>query len=204
MVIKNVFIFVALLLFFSAGKCVAHAQAGESKLEVSALYTSINLGAFDSRESGVGLRLSYNINNYLAVEGEGNVFEFSIGDHPTDDFLAAQGLLGVKTGLRNKRVGVFAKLRPGVVNFPELKVRRGFCFPLGTCDRSGRSGNRLAVDAGAVVEVYPSESFVVRVDVGDTMIRFKDDMLSRFPNNVRIKDGFSHNLQLSGGVGFRF
>ncbi len=194
----------ALLFIFSSGGYVVQAQIDERKLEASLLYSSINLGPFDSRESGAGVRLAYNINRYLSVEAEGALFEFTIGDHPTDDLLAAMGLVGVKAGVRNRHVGAFAKVRPGVANFPKLRVLRGFCFRELSCDGSGRGGNRLAVNAGAVLEVYPTERLIIRLDVGDTMIRFKDDRLSSFPSDVRIKNGFSHNLQVSGAVGFRF
>jgi hypothetical protein len=204
MAIKKAFSVVALVLVFALGRSAAQAQIKERKFEVSPLYTTINLRAFDSRESGAGVRLAYNLNNYLAVEAEGNLFDFRIGDHPTNDKLAAQGLVGIKTGLRNRWAGVFAKLRPGVVNFPELKVRRSFCSLQPICERSGRSGNRLAVDAGAVVELYPTRNIIVRVDVGDTMIRFRDDIDYGFLPPVKIKDGFSHNFQWTGSVGFRF
>jgi hypothetical protein len=204
MKIKKTFLIVAVALIFSFGRDEVQAQTTERKFIVSPLYTTINLRAFDSKESGVGMRLSYDINNYLAVEAEGNLFDFRIGDHPTDDKLAAQGLLGIKTGARNRRVGLFAKFRLGVVNFPELRVRRRFCFLGQSCDSSGRSGNRLALDAGAVVELYPSKNTVVRIDVGDTMIRFRDDFIVEFPAPIKIKDGFHHNLQLAGSIGLRF
>jgi hypothetical protein len=205
MIFKRAFLVIAPLIFFYAGRCDVQAQTDERRFEVSALYTTIDLQAFDSRESGAGVRLSYNINKYLAVEAEGNVFEFSIGDHPTDDFLAAQGLLGIKTGMRHRWIGVFAKLRPGVANFPKLRVRqREFCFPIQSCGERRRSGNRLAVDVGAVVELYPTEKIIVRMDFGDTMIRYKDDAFFRSSTSVRINDGFSHNLQFAGGVGYRF
>ena len=203
MIFKTSLSVVALMLFLAFGRSDIQAQTVERKLEVSGLYTTINLQAFDSRESGVGVRLSYNINKYFSVEAEGNAFEFSIGDHPTDEWLAAQGLLGVRAGFRGRRAGLFAKLRPGVVNFPKLRVHQRFCFPLQSCDDAGKSGNRLAVDAGAVVELYPTNRIVVRVDVGYTMIRFKDDVFFQ-TSFVRIKDGFSHNLQVAGSVGFRF
>ena len=148
--------------------------------------------------------MSYNINKYLAIEAEGNAFEFSLGDYPTDEWLAAQGLLGIRTGFRNRRFGLFAKVRPGVVNFPKLRVHQRFCIPLQHCEDAGKSGNRLAVDAGAVIEVYPTKNIIVRLDIGDTMIRFKDDLFFRTSSFVRINDGFSHNIQLAGSVGFRF
>ena len=204
MVFKKSLSVVALMLFLSFVGSDIQAQTVERKLEVSGLYTTINLQAFDSRESGVGIRLSYNINKYLAVEAEGNAFEFSIGDYPTDEWLAAQGLLGVRAGLRGRRVGLFAKLRPGVVSFPKLRVHQHFCIPLQSCEDAGKSGNRLAVDAGAVVEVYPTSKIVVRLDVGDTMIRFRDDVFFKTSSFVRIDDGFSHNVQVGGSIGLRF
>ena len=192
-----------LLLIICSVRPPVQAQVDERKLEASLLYSSINLEPFDSRESGAGVRLAYNINQYLSVEAEGTLFEFAIGDHPTDDLLAAMGLIGVKAGVRNRHFGAFAKVRPGVANFPKLRVLRGFCFRELSCD-GGRGGNRLAVDAGAVLEVYPTDWLIIRLDVGDTMIRFKDDRLTSFPSDIRIKNGFSHNLQVSGAVGFRF
>ena len=180
-------------------------QTSGRKVEFGVHYTSINLRAFDSNEAGGGVRLSYNINDYLAVEAEGNLFEFSIGDGPpTDDVLAAQGLVGAKAGLRNRHVGVFAKIRPGVVNFPSLRVRRRFCDLLQPCEDAGRSGNRFALDTGAVLELYPTDRIIVRLDIGDTMIRFNDDSFFRSSAPVRIDDGFSHSFQFTVGVGFRF
>lgn len=202
MSIKKALSVVALVLAF--GRCELQAQTGDPKLEVGVHYTAIGLVAFDSRESGGGVRLSYNINKYLAVEAEGNIFDFRIGDHPTDDFLAAQGLLGVKAGLRNRRLGVFAKVRPGVANFPMLKVHRSFCSVLQACEGSGRNGSRFALDTGAVVELYPTEKIIVRLDIGDTMIRFRDDSFFSPSGLVRINDGLSHNFQWGVGVGFRF
>ncbi len=194
--------FAALLLTLATSNL--KAQNRERKVEIGLHYTGINLRSIDSTESGGGVRFSYNINDYLAVEGQGNLFEFAIGDHPTDDVLAAQGLFGVKAGVRSHRFGVFAKLRPGVANFPELRMLRGLCLLSPTCDRSGRSGNRFALDTGAVVEFYPTQRIIVRFDVGDTMIRFKNDSLFRGSSHVGIEDGMSHNFQFVAGVGFRF
>jgi hypothetical protein len=204
MLMKKALSVVALVFVFPPGRCDIQAQTEAQNFEVGFHYTAINLRAFNSKETGVGLRFSYNLNNYLTFEVEGNLFEFSVGDHPTDDFLGAQGLLGIKTGLRNRRIGIFAKARSGVVNFPKLRVHPGLCFIGQTCDGSGRSGNRWAVDAGAVVELYPTEKIIVRIDIGDTMIRFRDDVFFKSSGLVRINDGFSHNFQLAGGLSFRF
>jgi hypothetical protein len=194
-----------LVFVFALARCEAQAQTSKRKLEAGAQYSTINLSAFDSRESGGGLRLTYNINEYLAVEAEGNLFEFSLGDGPpTDEVLGAQLLVGAKAGWRNRRIGVFAKVRPGVSNFPKLRIPRHLCIFSVPCDGSGRSGNRFSMDTGAVVEIYPSEKIIVRFDVGDTVIRFRNDFFFKSGSVARVNDGFSHNLQLGVGVGFRF
>ena len=200
---RKLILVVVPVLLVASGQCHAQAQNPERTAEAGFHFTSINLRPFNSTEGGGGVRLSYNINEYLAVEAEGNIFEFSIGDQPTDDVLAAQGLLGVKAGWRNRRVGVFAKFRPGVVNFPSLKGPRRLCSVL-PCEGSRRSGNRFAIDAGGVLEVYPTEKLILRFDLGDTMIRFGDDSFFESSTQVGIKDGFSHSFQFGVGVGFRF
>ena len=106
--------------------------------------------------------------------------------------------------MSKRRVGVFAKVRPGVANFPTLRVRRRLCNLLQPCEDAGRSGNRFALDTGAVIELYPTERIIVRLDIGDTMIRFRNDGFFESTTPMRIADGFSHNLQFGVGVGFRF
>ena len=192
------------LLVFPHGDCSAQAQTRERRVDFGVHYTAINLSPFASLEAGGGVRLTYRINKYLDAEAEGNLFEFSLGDHPTDDVLAAQGLIGAKAGWRYKRIGVFAKLRPGVVNFPTLREARRICFLLQPCEGSRRTGNRPAIDAGAVVELYPTEEIIVRIDIGDTMIRFSDDSFFKSSTRMKINNGFSHNLQWGVGLGFRF
>jgi len=180
------------------------AQTPSRRAEIGVHYSSINLNVFDSTEGGGGIRFSYYLTNYLAVDAEGNIFDPRIGDYPTDDFLAAQGFVGVKAGIRRKRFGTFAKVRPGVANFPVLRVNRRFCSSLLPCETAGGSGNRFALDTGAIFEAYPTSRVVVRFDVGDTMIRYDGDSFFRSPGIVRISDGMSHNLQWGIGVGFRF
>ena len=200
---RKLFLVALPVLLVAPGRCHAQAQNPERTAEAGVHFTSINLSPFNSTEGGGGVRLSYNINKNLAVEAEGNLFEFSIGDHPTDDVLAAQGLLGIKGGWRNRHVGVFAKFRPGVVNFPSLRGPRRLCSLL-PCEGSRRSGNRFAMDAGGVLELYPTEKMILRFDIGDTMIRFSDDSFFESSTLVGIKDGFSHSFQFGVGVGFRF
>ncbi len=194
----------AFVLSIASGE--AKAQPGGKRMEISVQYTALNLSAIDETEIGFGARLGFNVNDYLSIEGEGSYFSrYILGNDLLTD--KDQWLLGVKAGKRNRWVGAFAKLRAGVVGFPDLKVLRGFCGfdpdPL-TCEGRGESGRRFSMDAGAVFEFYPTRRIIVRADVGDSMIRFNDDrLLNRRGDRIRA-DGISHNFQFTAGVGYRF
>ena len=123
------------------------AQTPSRRAEIGVHYSSINLNVFDSTEGGGGIRFSYYLTNYLAVDAEGNIFDPRIGDYPTDDFLAAQGFVGVKAGIRRKRFGTFAKVRPGVANFPVLRVNRRFCSSRASSSAARPSASRAFTSA---------------------------------------------------------
>ena len=57
---------------------------------------------------GAGGRFTYNLNNYIAFDSE---VDFFLPDEGPP--YATQGLFGIKAGTRIKRVGIFAKVRPG-------------------------------------------------------------------------------------------
>jgi hypothetical protein len=181
-------------------------QASDHRLEVGMQYTSMQVSVLDSTESGIGGRFGVKVNRYLTAEGEFNFCpESRLGNSGFEQ--KGQGLIGVKSGYSNRRIGLFGKFRPGFVQFPMLKLPAGLCRVAGdtvVCSRTGRTGHRLAFDLGGVAEFYPAPNYVIRVDVGDTMVRFKDDTFFTFPNPTRVKDGFSHNLQVSAGFSFRF
>lgn len=185
----------------------ARSQASDDhRLEVGMQYTSMQISVLNTTESGIGGRFGIKVNRFLTAESEFNFFpESRLGNSGFEERL--QALIGVKSGYSNRHFGIFGKFRPGAVDFPKLKLTRGLCQISGdtiVCSREGRTGYRLAFDLGGVVEFYPAPNYVIRVDVGDTMIRFKDDVYFTFPNPTRVKDGFSHNLQVTAGFSFRF
>jgi len=199
--------FLFLMAIIASLSVEARPQASDDhRLEVGMQYTSMQISVLETTESGIGGRFGIKLSRYLTAEGEVNFFpESRLGNSGFEQRL--QGLIGVKSGYSNRRFGIFGKFRPGTVDFPKLKLMRGLCQVSGdtvVCSRSGRTGHRLAFDLGGVVEFYPAQSYVIRVDVGDTMIRFKDDVFFTFPDPTRVKNGFSHNLQVSAGFSFRF
>jgi len=184
-------------------------------------------------EPGFGARFTYNLTSRIALEAEGNFFPgrplnkfgaFTTGGVPAGHIYQAQ--FGIKAGKRFKKVGVFMKVRPGFVGFTEASEFTGFKLKTffdpshGTMVQLENAEFRMgkttcpSVDVGGVVEFYPSQRIVTRLDVGDTIIRYgiyREELgvvcplccpcptrLFERPAETR------HNLQLSAGVGVRF
>ena len=131
---------------------------------------------------GAGSRFTYNLNNHIALESEMNFFLPDEGPP-----YATQGLFGIKAGTRIKRVGIFAKVRPGFqTNFVVNQ----------------REQARFALDVGGVAELYATRHVVLRADAGDVIIPFGNNVVGYGPFAQRL--GTSHNFQLNLGVGIRF
>ena len=189
---RKMFFFVlaaaALLLMVPAQN--AQAQSETPRVEFGVHYSRLSLRDFDATDHGVGTRLTVNISDSLAVEGEFNFFPRG------RDNLAAptgfsgvsqrsQGLFGVKYGMRSEKAGIFGKIRPGFMHFGENTLDIPFAPSIPTT-------TEFALDVGGVFEVYPTRRVAFRFDVGDTIIRFGGL-------------GFtSHNLQITTGVALRF
>jgi len=192
----------------------AHAQVSDHKFEVGGFFTSITLDDFkdrvtpgfatgDSTVNGIGGRLSYNLNENFAIDGEASFFPSNhFGNDETGQKM--QGFVGVKAGVRNKWAGVFAKARPGVMWFGEF-TSRGSCTPTTFGSTCGVSHEKdFAMDLGGVVEFYPSERAIIRVDLGDTIVRYQDRTLGTFGNPIFLNGGFKNNFQASLGFSWRF
>jgi hypothetical protein len=190
---RKMFFFVlaaaALLLMVPAQN--AQAQSSETpKVEVGAHYTLLRLRDFDITDNGVGGRVTFNLADSFGLEGELNFFpqrRDNFANLTSSDGRRTQGLFGAKYGMRSERAGIFGKLRPGFIRFGEGTSVIGTTTP---------SETAFALDFGGVFELYPSRSVALRFDVGDTVIRFS--------NPVFVDTFYSHNLQISTGVAFRF
>ena len=149
------------------------------------------LGHQSRWDAGFGGRLGYNFNRHFSVEAELN----SLPHEDTRTLIAGghkiEALFGIKAGMRNDRVGIFAKARPGLVRYSRFLER-----PFASTDPDGK--NKAALDLGGVIEWYPTRKILTRVDVGDTIIRKSD---FNFEKGVFRT---THNLQINAGIGFRF
>jgi hypothetical protein len=206
----------ALILCLLVCKQSARAQDEDvPKLEVGVQYSSlsVNLPVFGGTENavGVGGRVTYNFNNYFAVEAEGNL---SPSDLPSDygaGGASQQMQFGAKVGRRFRRFGLFAKARPGFVSFGEtftpVRVESGGVtfFQLGRERKT-----HFSTDVGGVLELYPSRRMLVRFDAGDTIIRYGEHRELVFdPAGTGlqvigpVRSEVRHSFQFTAGVGFR-
>jgi len=172
------------------------AQSEVSKFEVGAQFSVAGGAGNGATSIGRGVRLTFNLTRYLALEGEANYFP-SAGFNNVRSF---QSQFGVKSGLRFDRVGVFGKVRPGFVNVKSSALPfcvQTVCLPTGVCTQIFPpacspirfADTRFSLDVGGVLEFYPAKRVIVRFDVGDTVVN---------------RSFATHNLQLGAGVGFRF
>lgn len=185
------------VVFGSLGVCASNAMAQENtpRYEVGVHVTTLRIAERGDHDTSLGARFTYNLNKYLSLEAEGNRFlENREGGGTNEDM----GLFGIKAGIRKKNFGVFAKARPGYTRFGLLGTPGQNTF--------GQSHTRFTTDVGGVVEYYPHRNLAFRVDVGDTMINFKDGdfFYTRLDEPRFVRSGLSHNLQVNVGIALRF
>ncbi len=185
------------------------------KYEVAAEFTSMGRNNFSGgMEAGVGARFTFNLNKTFSLETAAYHFPrtcFSCEHNGT----VTQVVGGLKVGKRFEKWGIFAKGRPGVVSFSrgELNAVPAPGQPIFPFEFEINRVNSFAVDAGGVVEFYPSKRIVTRFDAGDTIIHFRERRFNSifldatgniglFPITVPAKT--THNFQFMAGVGFRF
>jgi hypothetical protein len=160
--------------------------------------------------AGFGGRFAYNAYKYVALEAEVNHMpERNLNE--TFQSRRTQIFAGVRAGRRWEKVGLFAKGRPGAMFFDNYGIR-GPCGVLrdpAECFEQSRAF--FAADVGGVFEYYPTRRTILRVDAGDTIIRFRDSGPVTFPpvggfpgSSVFTRRETTHNFQLSLGLGFRF
>lgn len=166
-------------------------------------------------EPGFGVRLGYNVNGFLTLEAEVNYFP---RERRFDGGQDVELLAGVKAGKRFEKVGVFGKARPGLLNsrisdFIQPPTRACIQIvppPAGCFDEIKRRETSFAFDIGGVLELYPTRRTIIRLDAGDTIIRFGPRRLiaesTIFPGGVLVTapPETTHNFQGSVSLGFRF
>jgi hypothetical protein len=144
------------------------------------------------RQHGVGARFVYNVNRFVALEGEWNIFpEKGIAYYSTQyGGRSTEGLFGVKAGWRNRKFGFFGRVAPGYLSYGKA-LQSDSSYPW----RYGRVTHSREY-YGAVAEYYPNRRVALRYDMGQTFTKY--GAYNVFPSEWR-RDG-----QISAGVLYRF
>lgn len=185
------------------------APISSTRFEVGGQFSALQLADLKGTHAGIGGRAAYDITNWASLEAEANVFpnEQVTIDNETSGVSnlqveyrrrRAEAFFGPKLGVRFQRVGIFGKVRPG---FAKLTDRGTLCTGSG-CAAANLAvpsyRTEFAMDLGGVLEFYPSNRIVARLDLGDTAIRDRSTA-PPFHGNA-----MSHNFASRIGFGFRF
>ena len=225
----------AIVTVFSLHTQQARAQSHEKKLEIGGQFSFLQVPTLTANSTGIvcvtipcptaaltrdthtdfgfGPRIGYNATSYLTLEAEMNFFP---RDRDLEGGRKVQAVFGAKAGKRFEKAGIFAKARPGFVRFsrgdftgsPLAICPAIFPLPIGCFQPVSKTN--FAIDIGGVAELYPSTNTIIRLDAGDTIIRFGDRRVAANSNTlsslvvVPLAAETKHNLQLSVGFGFRF
>jgi hypothetical protein len=166
---------------------------------------------------GIGGRFAFNLSKILSLEAESTFYRNEHYDHPIPGTYLTSvnysgpevvNLFGVKAGIRTRKIGVFAKARPGfaishpIISCPSEATNTAQC---------GEIRKKIfAIDLGLVVEGYFSRRAFVRLDAGDAYLRFGSTQLLFRPyatsplRNFPFGPENRHLPQLSIGIGVRF
>lgn len=127
-------------------------------------------------DAGIGGRFTYNFTPSLALESEGTYYLTGTTER---DLLtggrAISLLAGPKAGIRQRRFGIFFKSELGVITFSDV-FNTAALFDQHSTSRK----THAAMDLGGVAELYPTSRLVLRLDVGQFLVRYGDSTLLVF------------------------
>jgi len=169
------------------------------RFELGVAMSGIHLS--DNNNFGVGARAVFNLNSFFSLEGEGNFFFNNASPKGFSGGRAVEGLFGPKIGLRTDNVGIFAKVRPGVISFSNTiqGITINPTAPFSISLQTGRL-TEPALDLGTVIEFYPARHWAWRTDIGDTMIFYRSSSFQ----GIRVPGTAKSNFQFNTGLQYRF
>ena len=181
------------------GPAAANAQ---QHFDVAAQVAVVRSSEFDDTDTGVGGRLAWHPVALVGAEAEMTFYPASFPDANGFSRRRIEGLFGVTVGPRLPRVRPFARLRPGFLSFRGQPVVCILIFPPPLSCELAAGQTLFALDLGGGVELFPASRGVVRVDLGDRILKYPGPS---FRNGRATQDSFySHDLRVSAGAGVRF
>jgi hypothetical protein len=180
------------------------AHAGEPRADASLQLAVTHHGTFDETDVGAGAQLSYRLTSWLAADAHFNWFPGDLGT-PAFSSSRTQGLLGLRVGPHLDRGSVYAAARPGFLRFSEAPAPFPCILiyppPLG-CSLAGGT-TAFAMDLAAGYQAVPGGDVVVRLEVGDGLVRYPGPALDA-DGEAHPGAFWKHSLRFTLSVGLRF
>ena len=171
---------------FDAGAHVAVARSSE----------------FDDTDTGIGGWFSWHPVALVGADAEMTIYPASFPNANGFSRSRIEGLFGVTVGPRLPGLRPFGRLRPGFLTFRGQSVVCILIFPPPLSCELAQGRTVFALDLGGGVELFPASRAVIRVDVGDRILKYPGPS---FRNGRATQDSFySHDFRLSAGAGVRF
>jgi hypothetical protein len=188
------------------------AAQSYSRMEIGAQGASLLLTdpiSGTDEKAGFGTRFTYNFSSIFSFDAEGDFFPTSAPTEPQRGGRAFAVLAGPKAGWRFTKFAVFVKARPGIINFSSAEVVTTGIEPNGTPFFAAFPGGHrsdLALDLGGILEINTSRRTMLRLDVGEMLVRYGDrtypipttpviiDVIGVVGNSLLVTAGFSYRL----------
>ena len=190
------------LVFVFASVAAPGTAIAQERFDAAALIAVARSNEFNHTDTGVGGRFSWHPTALVGADAEMTFYPASF---PNDNGFSSsriEGLFGVTVGPRLPGVRPFARVRPGFLAFRGQPVVCILIFPPPLSCELATGRTLFAMDLGGGVELFPTSRAVVRVDVGDRILKYPGPS---FRNGRATQDSFySHDFRLSAGAGVRF
>lgn len=179
------------------------ALAGaQDRFDVGAHVAVTRSSEFDETDTGVGGRFSWHPVSLIGAEAEMTIYPASFPNANGFSRSRIEGLFGVTVGPRLPGLRPYARVRPGFLTFRGQPVVCILIFPPPLSCQLATGRTLFALDLGGGVELFPASRAVIRVDVGDRILKYPGPS---FRNGRATQDSFySHDFRLAAGAGVRF
>ena len=179
------------------------ALAGaQDRFDVGAHVAVARSSEFHDTDTGVGGRFSWHPVALVGADAEMTFYPASFPNANGFSRSRIEGLFGVTVGPRLPGVRPFARVRPGFLTVRGQPVVCILIFPPPLSCELARGRTLFALDLGGGVELFPTTHALIRVDVGDRVLKYPGPS---FRNGRTTQDSFySHDFRVSAGAGVRF